>query len=93
MKNENRLIKTDDLQVGDEVIVRGLDLNYMKIIRVPKKSQKTNSWTKQTYTAYTSSKCKRMNHEKFDLPHNDDKEVYFDFTYKTIWLVKREKQI
>jgi len=91
MENENRLIKIDDLQIGDEVIVRGLDLNYMKIIRVPKKCQKTNPWTKNTYTSYTSSKCKRMNREKFDLQYNVDKEVYFDFTHKTIWLIKREK--
>ena len=35
----NRAIKIEDLQVGDEVIVRGVDLNYMEIVRLPKQKQ------------------------------------------------------
>lgn len=91
---ENRPIKIDELQIGDEVIVRGLDLNYMKIIRPPKSEIKTyqpwQSTTKQTFIHWKSAKCKRMNGTIFENTPKNDKEVYFDFEYKTIWLVKRK---
>ena len=44
-KEVNRPIKMEDLEVGDEVIVRGVDLNYMQIVRKPKQKQyKDYNW-------------------------------------------------
>jgi hypothetical protein len=86
----NRAIKIEDLQVGDEVIVRGVDLNYMKIVRPPKQKQ-YKDWHGNSYMGWTSAVCNRIN-SKFDSKWNrDDKtNVRFDFGYKSIWLVKRE---
>lgn len=92
MENKvNKLIKIEELQIGDEVIVRGLDLNYMKIIRPPKQQQKQYKIGNQVnnYTVWASSKCKRMNGSIFSNQPQFDKEVYFDFAGKSIWLVKR----
>jgi hypothetical protein len=89
----NRPIKQEDLQVGDEVITRGLDLNYMEILRVPKKQKKTykhwNTGIPTIYDCWSKGKCKRMNGSIFDNNSAWDKEVCFDFEHKTIWLVKR----
>lgn len=89
MDNEvNRPIKMEDLQVGDEVIVRGVDLNYMQIVRPPKQKQ-YKDYQGNPYTGYTSAVCNRIN-SKFGDKFSDDKEkVRFDFTWKSIWLVKR----
>ena len=89
MDNEvNRPIKMEDLQVGDEVIVRGVDLNYMQIVRPPKQKQ-YKDYQGNPYTGYTSAVCNRIN-SKFGKQFADDKEkVRFDFDYKSIWLVKR----
>tara|TARA_R100001463_G_scaffold23074_6_gene55244 strand:- start:4744 stop:5028 length:285 start_codon:yes stop_codon:yes gene_type:complete len=86
----NRPINKEDLQVGDEVIVRGIDLNYMQIVRPPKQKQ-YKDWQGNPYTGYTSAVCNRLN-SKFGKKYNmDDKQnVRFDFEYKSIWLVKRE---
>ena len=85
----NRPIKKEDLQVGDEVIVRGVDLNYMQIVRPPKQKQ-YKDYKGNPYTAWTSAVCNRIN-SKFDKKWDtDDKDnVRFDFEYKSIWLVKR----
>jgi hypothetical protein len=87
----NKPIKIDELQVGDEVIVRGQDLNYMKIIRPPKEVTKTYTinGNTNTYKQWNHSKCLRMNGSVFSNNSKWDKEVYFDFYYKSIWLVKR----
>ena len=86
----NRPIKMEDLQVGDEVIVRGVDLNYMQIIRPPKLKQ-SKDWQGNPCTVWTSSVCNRIN-SKFGVKHADDKEkVRVDFYWKSIWLVKREQ--
>jgi hypothetical protein len=78
----------EDLQVGDEVIVRGVDLNYMQIVRPPKQKQ-YKDYQGNPYTGYTSAVCNRIN-SKFGDKFSDDKEkVRFDFTWKSIWLVKR----
>lgn len=86
----NRAIKIEDLQVGDEVIVRGVDLNYMEIVRLPKQKQ-YNNWEGNPYIGWTSAVCNRTNSvfdKKWD---TDDKDnVRFDFQHKSIWLVKRQ---
>ena len=88
--NVNRPIKIEDLQVGDEVIVRGVDLNYMQIVRPPKQKQYKNIHG-APYTAWITAVCNRIN-SKFRKRFHDDKEnVRFDFYYKSIWLVKREQ--
>ena len=43
-KEVNRPIKMEDLQVGDEVIVRGLDLNYMQIVKPPVQKTTFRLW-------------------------------------------------
>jgi len=94
---ENCLIKIEDLQIGDEVIVRGLDLNYLKILRLPK--QKTRTYTNHltgittNYNYMSTCKCERMNYEKLENKYQDDKIIYFNFSYKAIWLVKRKNNV
>ena len=89
-KKVNMPIKMEDLQVGDEVIVRGVDLNYMQVVRKPKQKQYKH-YDGSTYMGWTASVCNRIN-SKFGQRHADDKEnVRFDFDYKSIWLVKREQ--
>jgi len=85
----NRPINMQDLQVGDEVIVRGLDLNYMQIVRPPKQ-RTSKDYQGNPCTVWTSAVCNRLN-SKFEHKYNmDDKEnVRFDFEWKSIWLVKR----
>ena len=86
--NVNRAIKMEDLQVGDEVIVRGIDLNYMQIVRPPKQKQ-YKDFQGAPYMAFTSAVCNRIN-SKFGQRFADNKQnVRFDFDYKSIWLVKR----
>jgi hypothetical protein len=86
----NRAIKIEDLQVGDEVIVRGVDLNYMQIVRPPRQKQ-YKDYQGNPYTKYTSAVCNRIN-SKFGNKWNsaDKQNVRFDFEWKSIWLVKRE---
>ena len=84
----NRPIKKEDLQVRDEVVVRGVDLNYMQIVRPPMPKQ-YKDYQGNPYTGWTSAVCNRIN-SKFGQRFADDKEkVRFDFEYKSIWLVKR----
>jgi hypothetical protein len=90
MKEINNLIEIKDLQIGDEVIVRGIDLNYMKMLRLPK--PKTHNSHGYTYDYWGSAKCKRMNNEKLNCDRSEDSEVYFDFSYKKAWLVKRSNE-
>ena len=85
----NRPIENKDLQVGDEVIVRGVDLNYMQIVRPPKQKQ-SKDWQGNPCTVWTSAVCNRINSKfgkKWDTEDKDN--VRFDFEYKSIWLVKR----
>ena len=86
----NRAIKIEDLQVGDEVIVRGVDLNYMEIVRLPKQKQ-YKDYHGNPYMGYTSAMCNRINSvfdKKWDTIDLDN--VRFDFEHKSIWLVKRQ---
>jgi len=86
----NRPIKKEELQVGDEVIVRGVDLNYMKIVRPPKQKQ-SKDWQGKPCTVWTSAVCNRINSKFGGNWNRDDKDnVRFDFEWKSIWLVKRE---
>lgn len=92
-KEVNRPIKMEDLQVGDEVIVRGMDLNYMQIIRPPVQRQRID-YNGKPYMAFTSAVCNRINSKFGNEHYSDDKqEVRFDFHYKSIWLVKREQEL
>ena len=95
MEYINKVITINQLQEGDEVIVRGLDLNYMKVIRPPKQQSKIYtgfSGNVTNYQTWTAGKCKRMNGTIFSNKPQWDKEVYFDFEHKSIWLVKRENK-
>jgi len=90
MDTVNRPIKLKDLQVGDEVIVRGVDLNYMIIHRLPKLVSKTYTYTDGTvhnYNEWSTAKCTRDN----SIWGNGErkKDVYFHFPHKCMWLVKR----
>jgi hypothetical protein len=79
----NRSILVEDLQLGDEIIVTGL--RYFKILRKPKLRTTPTIWGS---LGYKSIKCLDMNLSKFDV--GQDREVYYDFNYCNIWLVKRE---
>lgn len=80
---EHRAIKVEHLQVGDEVIVTGL--RYFKILRTPTLRTKTTRWGAD---GYKSVKCLDMHLSKFG--YGEDRQVYYDFNYCNIWLVKRE---
>ena len=80
---ENRSIKVEDLQIGDEVIVTGI--RYFKILRNPALRTKSTVWGNGKYK---SIKCSDMYFTKFG--KGKDREVYYDFNYCDIWLVKRE---
>jgi hypothetical protein len=91
MDTVNRPIKLKDLQVGDEVIVRGIDLNYMILTRLPKlvsKTYKYSDGTVHNYNEWSKAKCTRDNMVWPDYG-TIKKDVYFDFTHKCMWLVKR----
>jgi len=94
MNNVNRLIEMKDLLEGDEVIVRGVDLNYMQIVRPPKQKQ-VKRYDGTMIPGWSASICNRLNTTKFHpnstSPYTDNKpNVRFDFEYKAIWLVKRK---
>ncbi len=82
---ENEFIKTEDLQVGDEVIVSGLDIRYLKILTPPRQRKKPTMWGGH---GFSSIKCLEK-YTPLGWPHGD-RVVYFDFNYKKAWLVKRE---
>tara|TARA_R110000868_G_scaffold396698_1_gene668970 strand:- start:4327 stop:4617 length:291 start_codon:yes stop_codon:yes gene_type:complete len=91
MNTVNRPIKIEDLQVGDEVIVRGVDLNYMILIRLPKLVSKTRKYSDGTvynYNELSNAKCTRDNSIWYG-SNEPKKDVYFDFAHKSMWLVKR----
>lgn len=81
---QNKLIKVEHLQIGDEVIVTGL--RYLKILRTP--TLRTTPTRIYGCTGYKSVKCIDMQLSKFE--ECEDREVYYDFNYCDIWLVKRE---
>jgi hypothetical protein len=80
---QNRSIKVEHLQVGDEVIVTGL--RYFKILRAPTLRTKSTIYGN---TGYKSVKCLDMQLSKFGI--GEDRQVYYNFNYSNIWLVKRE---
>jgi hypothetical protein len=80
---ENKAIRVEDLQIGDEVIVTGI--RYFKILKKPAIRIKTTQWGAN---GYKSVKCLDMQLSKFG--RGKDREVYYDFNYCNIWLVKRE---
>jgi hypothetical protein len=90
MDTVNKPIEIKDLQIGDEVIVRGVDLNYMILNRLPKllnKSYTYSDGTVHNYTEWSRAKCTRDN--TIWGRGERKKDVYFDFTHKSMWLVKR----
>ena len=91
MDTINRPIKIKDLQLGDEVIVRGVDLNYMILNRLPKLVSKTltrGDGTIHKYNVWSNAKCTRDNSIWYG-SNEPKKDVYFDFAQKCMWLVKR----
>jgi hypothetical protein len=81
---ENRAIKVEHLQIGDEVIVTGI--RYLKILKTP--TLRTIPTRIYGCTGYKSVKCLDMHLSKFGI--GEDRQVYYDFNYCNIWLVKRE---
>lgn len=88
MEAVNKAIIMDDLREGDEVIVRGLDLNYMVIVRPPRKKKVTRE-NGSIYDTWSRAVCDRKNSTVFGKWKDDRDKVSFDFQYKSIWLVKR----
>ena len=95
--NELKLIKINELEIGDEIIISSYsNLKYLKVIKLPK--LKTNSW--RDY--YTNVKCslskKRMKNGNFEwnvsifepdvTQHNS--VIYQNLNNRDILLVKRE---
>ena len=95
--NELKLIKVNELEIGDEVIISSYSkLKYLKVLKLPK--LKTNRWGEY----YTNVKCsllkKRMKNGNFEwnvlifeqdvTKHNSI--VYQNLNNRHILLVKRE---
>ena len=102
---KNMLIEVKDLRVGDEIIIPcHSDLRYLRILREPKLKRKsqsqykavycstnvtetphTHTWTGGTTQTYITKayKCSAEGHNK---------EMYQNLNYKTIWLIKRERE-
>ena len=75
---EQRLVKIDEIQVGDEIIISCYSmLKYLKVLRLP---------TKKNSTTFKVSKCNDF--EQDVEKHN--KMTYQDLSYRDIFLVKRE---
>ena len=89
---ENQLISIENLLPGDEILVSGLDLNYLKVIRIGKSESYITS-RGINRKRWKSFKCKRMNNAMLLSDQLDDKEIYQNLDYKTIWLIKRENTI
>ena len=85
---KNIIVKVEDLQVGDEVIVKGYDLRYLKILREPKKKAKLSHYG----GTYKRVKCLEM-YDKVGGHSNANREIYYDFNWSGAWLVKRESEI
>ena len=95
--NELKLIKVDELEIGDEIIISSYsNLKYLKIIKLPK--LKTSRWGDY----YTNVKCsvfkKGMKNGNFEwnvsifepdvTQHNS--VIYQNLNNRDILLVKRE---
>ena len=96
--NELKLIKVDELEIGDEIIISSYsNLKYLKVVKLPK--LKTSRWGDY----YTNVKCsikqkhcvskwgKNININIFEqdvAQHNSI--IYQDLNNKDILLVKRE---
>ncbi len=96
--NELKLIKVDELEIGDEIIISSYsNLKYLKVVKLPK--LKTSRWGDY----YTNVKCsikqkhcvskwgKNININIFEqdvTQHNS--VIYQDLNNKDILLVKRE---
>ena len=96
--NELKLIKVDELEIGDEIIISSYsNLKYLKVIKLPK--LKTNNWGDY----YTNVKCsikqkhcvskwgKNININIFEqdvAQHNSI--IYQNLNNRDILLVKRE---
>ena len=95
--NELKLIKVNELEVGDEIIISSYsNLKYLKVLKLPK--LKTSRWG----DSYTNVKCsllkkimKNRNFEWNTFPFEQDVTKHNSFIYKNlnnrhILLVKRE---
>ena len=95
--NELKLIKVNELEIGDEIIISSYSkLKYLKVLKLPK--LKTNNWGDY----YTNVKCslskKRMKNGNFEwnvfifeqdvTKHNSI--VYQNLNNRHILLVKKE---
>ena len=85
---ENQRIEVENLQIGDEVIVGGSgDINYFKILREPQKRTDTN-----LAGGYKAIKV-QVDYEPLGKDPKWNRIRYYDFNYRTIWLVKRKNEI
>ena len=95
--NEIKLIKVDELEIGDEIIISSYSkLKYLKVIKLPK--LKTNRWGDY----YTNVKCslskKRMKNGNFEWNVSifetdvtkQNSIIYQNLNNRDILLVKRE---
>jgi hypothetical protein len=98
----NRIIKIEELEVGDEILTpSGSRLMYYRILRKPRKNPKTNRWVgvkcsmnmneeKKLLYAGTSHQRTKNFTVYYCTPeeHNCNKSIY-GLNYRTMWLVKR----
>ena len=94
----NRIIKIEELEVGDEMIVSSNGrLGYYRILRKPKMNSKTNKWsgvrcsTKVEVETFTRGMriMTYIRHICTPEEHNHEASIY-GLNYRAMWLVKRE---
>jgi len=102
----NRIIKIEELEVGDEIIAAaGGNLRYYRIVRLPKINPKTGRWSgvrcslkieeeERILWAGTKHKQLRIYTTHFCTPddHNAEKMIY-GLNHRDMWLVERRRGI
>lgn len=89
---ENRLIKLEDLQVDDEIIISAYsELKYLKILRLPVKSGSTTFKVSlsRIQRSHGNWEFKQNSFEQDCNKHNTI--AYQDLKHRDIFLVKRKE--
>jgi hypothetical protein len=102
----NRLIKLEELQEGDEIIISAYsNLKYLKVLKTPTISKTKKNW-KTGIPLFSAVRCS-IRQDKYENPHETktfkkkyvfeqdiskhNHKINIDLEYRDIYLVKREK--
>ena len=94
------LIEVKDLRVGDEILIpRHSGLKYLRVLREPRLKTKSTDIYRAVYCSHNSEIITRVFSGRTYTykvpkctPEDHNVEKYENLNYKTIWLVKRERE-